>query len=170
MNTIKYAPFTGSAQERTLRSVEITTPCVVCATHARVKHSPFFATRGHGWPVTQIAGHRVHKACASEAEFLAGAVENGELLIDGSGVGRWGPSGQVVPADCAALLVALRLAPGLDEAATADARQAQTRAFIEEYRAAQPAEPSAEELSEMRAAFGRGARVVNVITDRETQL
>jgi hypothetical protein len=37
---------------------------------------------------------------------------------------------------------------------------------IEAYRASQPAQPSAEEMFEMRAAFGEGVEVVDVITGR----
>jgi hypothetical protein len=39
-------------------------------------------------------------------------------------------------------------------------------AFIAEYRATQPAVPSLEEQHEMRAAFGPGKEIVDVITGR----
>lgn len=42
-------------------------------------------------------------------------------------------------------------------------------AFLTEYRE-RDAEPDAEQVSEMRAAFGLGVTVVNVITGRRTQL
>ena len=53
--------------------------------------------------------------------------------------------------------------------ATAEKRDEQTRRFIEEYKKNQ-AEPTEEELAEMRAAFGAGAKVVDVISGREIQL
>lgn len=150
------------------RADGITTPCAVCATQARLKGFPqSWIGRGLDWPTTIIDGRRVHLACASEAGHLTRAVTAGDLAIDG-GVGRWVRSGQVVPGDTAALLARLGLAPGLDLAATAAAREAETAEFLAQYRAAQPAQASAEHLAELRAAFGPGETVVDVITGRET--
>lgn len=53
--------------------------------------------------------------------------------------------------------------------AQAAADDAETAKVIAQIRA-NDAPPSAEELFEMRAAFGPGASVVNVITGRKTQL
>lgn len=49
------------------------------------------------------------------------------------------------------------------------AREADTAKFLASYRA-NPPQPSAEELSEMRAAFGEGETVVDVFTGRKIQL
>lgn len=144
---------------------EITTPCLVCATKGRAG-SEFFATRGTDWPTTEVAGHQVHRACASDAEHLARTVADGGLAID-AGVARWTSNDRAVPDDCAALLAALGLAPGIDLAATAAANRAGMLEALAAYRAAQPPEPSAEELAEMRAAFGPGQRIVDVLTGRE---
>jgi hypothetical protein len=150
--------------------VQVTTPCAVCAAAARQKNSPFFAGRGLDWPLTHVAGHQVHRACASDAESMVRHAQDGTLAIGGDGVGRWTTNGQAIPADCAALLTGLGLAPGLDLAATETARDAETRAAIQRYRDNQPAEPSAEERYEMLAAFGPGVTVVDVITGRRVQL
>lgn len=146
----------------------ITTPCAVCAAQAPVK--PFFATRGLDWPLTEVAGHVVHKACAHDAERRVRDVETGQLVVGPDGIGRWASNGHAIPGDCAVLFAALGLAPTLDLAATAAANDAEAADAIERYRAAQPAQPSDEERAEMLAAFGPGATVVDVITGRATQL
>ncbi len=147
-----------------------TTPCVVCAIQAQVKNSAFFATRGLDWPTREVAGHTVHLACAHDAETRVRDVADGSLVVGADGVGRWASNGHAIPGDCAALFAALDLAPALDLAATAAANDAETIAAIERYRAAQSAQPSAGQLAEMRAAFGSGATVVDVITGRVTRL
>ena len=53
--------------------------------------------------------------------------------------------------------------------ATAEKRAEQTRKSIEEYKKNQ-AEPTEDELAEMRAAFGKGSQVVDVISGRVIQL
>jgi hypothetical protein len=144
----------------------ITTPCAVCAVTARVKGFPqLWVARGLDWPVTQVAGRRVHKACASDAEYL---VRHAADIAITDGVARWTTSGQVLPDDCAALAARLDLAPGMDLAATAAARDAETAAFLNEYRASVH-RPDAEQLAEMRAAFGPDQVVVNVISGQETR-
>lgn len=150
------------------------TACTVCHVQAILKDAEFFAARGLDWPLAVVltpAGGaiRVHRACASEAES---AVRHaGDLDIDVAGVGRWTTSGQVIPDESAAMLIALGLAQGLDPEATAAARTAETAAFLAAYRERMANHvPGAEELAEMRAAFGPGATVVNAITGQETQL
>ena len=56
-----------------------------------------------------------------------------------------------------------------DSAATQAAREAEVKADLESYRAARRA-PSAEEMAEMRAAFGEGATVVDALTGEKIQL
>jgi hypothetical protein len=150
--------------------MNIATPCTVCATKAQRTGSAFYAARGEGWPVTEVAGHVVHKTCASEAEHLARSAADGTLAIGADGVATWTTNGQPVPDHCAVLLVALGLGEGIDLDATKAASDAATAEAVARYREAQPAVPSAEELAEMRAAFGPGAKVVNVMTGREVQL
>ena len=55
----------------------------------------------------------------------------------------------------------------IDPAAQTAALDAHRDAFLAAYRAAQPATPSPEEQYEMRAAFGPGKQVVDVITGRK---
>ena len=52
---------------------------------------------------------------------------------------------------------------------TIEAREAEYRKFIEEY-LVQDKEPSDEELVEMKATFGEGSKVVDIISGKEIQL
>jgi hypothetical protein len=149
---------------------EVTTPCAICAAHASVKPGLFWARRGPDWPLTEVAGHTVHKACAYDAERRVADVATGQLVIGADGIGRWSTNSHAIPDDCAAEFAALELAPALDLAATRAANDAEAAQAIAAYRAAQPAEPSAEQRADMLAAFGPGATVVDVITGRTTQL
>ena len=148
------------------------TDCAVCAAQARLKGGTFWADRARNdWPRTTVAGHPVHKACQSAADHLARHASS--ITIDEHGVGRWAESGQVFPDDTAALIDALDLAARLDLAATAAARQVETAAAIAAYAAAQAArtpDQVAEHEADMRAAFGPGAEVTDVLTGKVTRL
>ncbi len=85
---------------------------------------------------------------------------------DGGKTWRWASNDSYVPLDC------LRPygVPADVDAQTA-ANHAHVQAFLAKYRKAQRGrKPSAEERFEMRAAFGAGATVVNVITGRRTKV
>jgi hypothetical protein len=59
----------------------------------------------------------------------------------------------------------------VDRAAQKLAQSQEIQAFVKEYRQQQEGvEPTAEEMYEMRAAFGQNEVVVNVLTGRKTQL
>lgn len=149
--------------------IEITTPCTVCATEAAFRNSAMFASRGLDWPLTTVAGYQVHKCCTTEIERRVADVRDGGLVIGEDGVGRWASNGQAIPDDCAAMFAALGLTPLLDAAATAAARQAETEKALAAYRA-NPPQATGEHLAEMRAAFGPGATVVDVITGQAVAL
>lgn len=91
------------------------------------------------------------------ARFLA------DSHLDAQGIRRWNSNGQVPPTEC---LKEMGIA-GSELARMGAVRDQELDAFLAEYRANQK-EPTAEELSELRAAFGPGAQVVNVITGRVT--
>ena len=82
---------------------------------------------------------------------------------------RWTSNGQCPMDDMLAAWVTLGLITMDQAEATSQARAAETARFLAAYRA-NPPQPSAEELFEMRAAFGPGTKIVNVITGQETQL
>lgn len=80
---------------------------------------------------------------------------------DGGKVWRWQSNGQVIPLDACR-----EYGIPCDGAAQAAAREAEVDAFLAEYRRQKLAAggPSAEERAEARAAFGPGARVVDIVT------
>ena len=92
----------------------------------------------------------------------------GELIIE-DGVGKWLRSDNIIPDECA--FYAEYMGLPIDREATAKARDEELQMLIEEYREYQDEhEPSDEELFEMRAAFGEGEVVVDVLTGRRIQL
>ena len=84
---------------------------------------------------------------------------------DGGRTWRWESNGSYCPLDAAA-----SYGIPVDVAAQAAAREAELAAFAADYRAARKnRRPSAEERFELRAAFGRGRTVVNVLTGERTR-
>lgn len=84
---------------------------------------------------------------------------------DDGRVWRWESNNAVVPLDAAA-----RYGIPVDVAAQTATRDAENAAFFAEYRRVnRNRRPSAEERFELRAAFGRGRTVVNVITGQRTR-
>ena len=102
----------------------------------------------------------------AELERIKANLDSGEITIDEAGVAR-NCIGRALMDD---LLEKLLLVTNkADSAATQAAREAEVQADLESYRANRKA-PSAEELAEMRAAFGEGTKVVDVLTGEEIQL
>ena len=104
----------------------------------------------------------------AEAELakVKADLDSGEITIDEAGVAR-NCIGRALMDD---LLEKLLLVTGkADSAATQAAREAKVQADLESYRGNRRP-PSAEELAEMRATFGEGTTVVDVITGEEIQL
>lgn len=96
----------------------------------------------------------------AELEQVKADLDSGEITINEAGVAR-NCIGRALMDD---LLEKLLLVTGkADSAATRAARAAEVEADLESYRAARRA-PSAEEMAEMRAAFGEGSTVVDVLT------
>lgn len=83
---------------------------------------------------------------------------------DGGKTWRWSSNHAVVPVDaCQTYEIPA------DMAAQQKARQAETTAFLKEY-CGRKRQYSAEDVHEMRAAFGCGTTVVNVITGQKVRL
>lgn len=87
----------------------------------------------------------------------------------GADVLRWASNGRCPHDDMLAAWLVLEVITMDQAEATSTARRTEDARFLEEYRSADPA-PDGEQLAEMRAAFGPGATVVNVITGRTTSL
>lgn len=136
-------------------------PCVVCAAARRT-----FRDDHPAHPMTLTQDLPVHRSCARELDRAAEAFPSAEIR---DGALAWKSNGHhPFASDMTLLWVALGLVTVALADATELARAADTAAFITEYRQAQAeAGPvSAEEMFEMRAAFGPGQRVVNVLSGR----
>ena len=102
----------------------------------------------------------------AELERVKADLDSGEITIDETGVAR-NCIGRVLMDDLLEKL--LLVTDKADSAATRAAREAEVQADLESYRVARKA-PSAAELAEMRAAFGAGTKVVDIITGEEILL
>ena len=102
----------------------------------------------------------------AELERVKADLDSGEITIDEAGVAR-NCIGRALMDDLLEKLILVT--DKADSAATRAAREAEVQADLESYRASRKA-PSAEELAEMRAAFGAGTKVVDIITGEEILL
>ena len=86
--------------------------------------------------------------------------------LDGGRTWKWASNGRYCPVDACQ-----DMGIPADLAAQEKARHHQVACFLARYRREQAnRQPSGEQLAEMRAAFGPGTTVVNVITGRRTRL
>ena len=106
------------------------------------------------------------QSAEKELEKVREELEKGRITIDGNGVAR-NRIGRVLMSDMLEKLT--YVTDAVDAEATTKAREEETAKAIEEYRKnARPA--TGEELDEMRAAFGTGKTVVNIITGQRYHL
>ena len=103
------------------------------------------------------------KSAEKELEKVREELEQGLITIDENGVAR-NRIGRVLMSDMLEKLT--YITDAVDAEATMKAREEETAKALEEYRKnARPA--TEEELDEMRAAFGKGKTVVNIITGQK---
>jgi len=102
----------------------------------------------------------------SELAKVKAGLDSGAITIDEAGVAR-NCIGRALMDDLLEMLVLVT--DKADSAATQAAREAEMKADLESYRAVRRA-TSAAEMAEMRAAFGKGAAVVDVLTGEKIQL
>lgn len=101
-----------------------------------------------------------------ELEKIAAELEAGKITIDENGVAR-NCIGRVLMSDMLEKLT--YITDAVDAEATKAAREAEVEASLAAYRKnARPA--TSEELNEMRAAFGEGQTVVNILTGQRYSL
>lgn len=105
-------------------------------------------------------GHFWKQEAEKELAKVKADLENGRITIDENGIAR-NCIGRVLMADMLEKL--LLVTDKADKAATIAAREAEVSQELTAYRKAEK-RTSAEELGEMQAAFGKGTRVVNVLT------
>lgn len=94
---------------------------------------------------------------------------NGEIFFGADGVVRWTSNNRVMPKDCREILSHTAYRDLFSEEASRAAEDAETAAFLESYRKNYTG-PSEEEKAEMRAAFGTGSTVVDIITGERIRL
>ena len=99
-----------------------------------------------------------------EIAKMQARVDNDEIRTNIGGGAFWSSNGNYLPADCAEILSHTDFPFSLEE--TNRARKAQNEAFLKNYRH----ETTAEERAEMRAAFGKGTTVVDVISGERISL
>ena len=102
-----------------------------------------------------------------EIQKMQKRIDNDEIRTNIGGGAFWNSNGNYLPEECAEILSHTDFPFSIEE--TRRAREAQTAAFLESY-ARNYKGPSEEEKAEMRAAFGAGTTVVNVITGARTRL
>ena len=120
--------------------------------------------------------NRYIEAYTNENAFKFDKERAVELIIDfdlratvEDGVVRWNSNGNIPPSDI--LEFWKFLGKDFDYDKTIKVNEEETKKFFEEYRKnMQRRNPSEEELFEMRAAFGEGAEVVDVISGRRIKL
>ena len=116
--------------------------------------------------ITGALGEFWRKHAEQELDRIAEDLEKGLITIDDSGVAR-NRIGRVLMSDMLEKLT--YVTDKVDEEATRAARAEEVERTLAEYRAnAQPA--TEEEKEEMRAAFGKGKTVVNILTGERIRL
>lgn len=111
-----------------------------------------------------LLGEFWKKDTLRQIEDIRCELSEGEITIDASGV-AYNCIGRVVTDEIAEILDYLH-AESFNREATNAARKIESQKFIEEYRK-NPPKMTEEGLSEMRAAFGPGATVVDIFTGQE---
>ena len=94
---------------------------------------------------------------------------NGEIFFGADGVVRWTSNNRVMPRDCREILSHTVYRDLYSEEASRAAEEAETATFLESYRKNCKG-PGEEEKAEMRAAFGAGTTVVDIITGERIRL
>ena len=108
-----------------------------------------------------------YRHAREEIQKMQKHADAGDILLDENGGAYWRSSGHYLPSDCVEKLFYTDFE--FDPDATDIGRRAETSRFINEYRKNYTG-PSDEELAEMRAEFGRGQTVVDVITGKRIKL
>ena len=106
------------------------------------------------------------KNAEQEIERMQRMADNDEIRTNMNGAAFWNSNGNYLPADAAEKLSHTDFEFSLEE--TEKAREAQTAQQLEAYR--QNHRTSAEEIEEMRAAFGTGTTVCDIITGERIRL
>ena len=107
------------------------------------------------------------KHAKEEIAKMQARVDNHEICTNMNGAAFWNSNGRYLMDDVAEKLAYTDFPFSVEE--TAKARKAQNELFFENYKKNYQG-PSEEELAEMRAAFGPGETIVDVITGQRISL
>ena len=103
------------------------------------------------------------KDALAQIAKMSEKVEKGEISTDANGAAYWTSVGRYLPEDCAIILTYTGYEFSLE--ATNKARKEETAKDIAAYVKSRENRPcGAEERYEMQAAFGAGAKIMNVLT------
>ena len=106
------------------------------------------------------------KSAREEVNKMQDQADTGEILKEEDGAVKWKRNGRYLPEDCVEKLAYTHFK--FSPEATKKKRDAQTERSLKAYRESRKNHScSAEELYEMRAAFGAGETVVDVITGQK---
>lgn len=104
------------------------------------------------------------KNAEEEIRKMQARADHGEICTTADGAAYWASSGNYLPADCTEILTYTDFSFSVEE--TTKAREVQTAELIRNYHH----EVTEEERAEMRAAFGTGTTVVDVISGKKIML
>lgn len=145
------------------RPIDNCASCVAAGNHLNPHH--FLGERE---ATETVAGIAVHPGCKRDMQVAM------DFWLDGSatwkdGAYRWKSNNSVPGADMIGRWLALGYITADEAKASIVVRNTETAAFLKAYRK-NPPKLTAEDRYEMRAAFGEGAEVVNIITGKVTKL
>ena len=103
-----------------------------------------------------------------EIEKISQKALDGEIFFGADGVCRWKSNNRVLPAHCRELLTHSPYRDLFDEQACNEAESEETARAIAAYK--ENHRTTEEEKAEMRAAFGTGTTVVDIITGERVAL
>ena len=114
-----------------------------------------------------MLGEFWRKSAQEEIAKMQERVDNHEICTNMNGAAFWNSNGRYLMDDVAEKLAYTDFPFSIEE--TAKAREAQNELFFENYRK-NYRDPSEEELVEMRAAFGPGETIVDIITGQRISI
>lgn len=121
------------------------------------------------WPTVEVSGLTVHRGCQHDLESAFDGIDR--LADRNALVVRWASNNSVPPADLRGLWARLGLISAEQAQASEETYQRELTAFLADYTAKRAQVGySEEERAEMRAAFGPGETVVDVITGERFEL
>ena len=108
------------------------------------------------------------KSAQAEIEKMSQKALDGEIFFGADGVCRWKTNGRVLSGECRMKLAHSPYRELFDEEASREAEEAETAVAMASYRASHRTTEA--ECREMRAAFGAGTTVVDIISGERTTL